>query len=87
MRVFSLVVEPTSRLLARLVAHLFHGSAVGAKAVRNNLQRITVSLHRFLQKPQCSLAIPLLCDQRFKHFTLVINCSPEVVDFAVYPHK
>ena len=87
MRVLSPVVEPTPGSLVRLFADLFHGSAVGAKAVRHNFQRITVSFHRLLQKPQRSLAIPLLCDKYLKDFSCVINRSPEVVSFTIDSHE
>ncbi len=87
MRVFGPIVEPTAGHLAGLVSDLLHSCPVGTKAVRHNNFRTSVSLHHSTQKPQCSLAISLLCDKRFKDFSFVINCPPEVLSFAVDPHE
>ena len=87
MRILGPIVEPTPGLLARFVSDHFHRCPVGAKAVCHHLEWITVSLHRFLQKPQRSFAIPLLCDKCLKDFSFVINGSPEVVGFAVDPER
>ena len=87
MRILGSIVEPTPRLLACFVSDHFHRCPVGTKAVCHNFEWITVSLHRFLQNPQRSFAIPLLCDECLKDFSFVINGSPEVVRFAVYPNE
>ena len=46
-----------------------------------------MAFHCFLQKFQCSLAIPPLCDERLKNLTLVIDRPPEIVNFTIDPNE
>ena len=46
-----------------------------------------VALHCTLQELQCSLAIPALCGEDFKHLTFVIDSAPEVVHLSVDPYE
>jgi hypothetical protein len=62
-------------------------SAIWAKPVRHDDFWTAVSFHCFAQKPQCRLAISPLCDACLKHFTFVVNGSPEVLSFAIDPDK
>jgi hypothetical protein len=48
---------------------------------------MAVSFHRFTQKPQRSVAVPLLRNIRLQNLALVVNCSPEIVGFAVDPDE
>ena len=81
------IIEPAARFLAHFISDDFHRRSVGLKPVRHYHFRTAVSFHRLLQKLQCSLAISLLCNECFKHFTLVIDCPPQVVGFAIDPHE
>ncbi len=87
MRVLCPIVEPTVGLLASLIPDLAHRRPIRPKPIRNNRLRTTKSLHRFLQKPKSSLRISLLCDKCLEDFPFVINRPPEIVSFAVDPHK
>ena len=79
MGIFSPIVQPAAGHLAGLVADLSHRRPVGAKTVRHYFLRTAVPFHHFAQKLQRGLAVPLLCDERFKHFAFVINRPPKVI--------
>jgi len=81
------IIEPPPDILFVLIANDFHGGFVRAKPVGDDDFWVAVSLHGLAQKLQRSMAIPALCDIRLQHFTLVIDCAPEEVCDAVYPHE
>ena len=87
MGVFSSIVEPSAGFLAGLVANLAQGCAIRWKSICYHGLRSTEALHRFLEKPKSSLAISRLGDEGFQDFTLVIDGPPEIVGFAIDPHK
>ena len=65
----------------------FHCGAVRPEPVRHDRPRPAVALHRTLQEPQRSLAIPPFRSENLKHLALVIDRTPEVMCFAIDPHK
>lgn len=45
----------------------------------------TITLHCALQKLERSFAIPPFRCENLKHFTLMINCTPEIVRLSIDP--
>ena len=85
--ILSPVVQPATALLVGDVADYFHCRTVGLKPVRDDRSRPTVTLHRALQKRQCSPAIPPFCCENLEHFAFMINGTPQIVRLPIDPHE
>jgi len=69
------------------ISDRLHRRAVRPKSVRHDRYWMAVSLYRFTQKPQRSLAIPILRNVRLRDLSFMVNRSPEIMDFAVDPDE
>ncbi len=79
MRILDAVVEPPARLLFFERAQFYERSLVGSEAICDDLFGATVPLHQFLEEFQCRLLVSTLRDDGLKHFTFLIDGTPEVV--------
>ena len=87
MRVFSPIVQPAATFLVAGVTDDIHRCPIRPEAVSDNHFRLTIALHRALQKTQRRLAIPTFRGENLKHLALVIHGAPEVMRLAVDPHE
>ncbi len=87
MRILDAVVEPPARLLFFERAQFCERSLVGSEAICDDLFGATVPFHQFLEEFQCRLLVSTLRDDGLKHFTFLIDRTPEVVAFTVHFHE
>ncbi len=91
MRIFASVVLPATGFLILGVPNCLHRSAVGAKFIGHHDMWLTVEIHQFPEKFQCTFLIPTLRDIELKHFTRtgawvrsLLECKPtRVVTVAI----
>ncbi len=86
-RILDAVVEPPARPLFFKRFHFSERSLVGSEAICEDLLGATVPLNQFLEEFQCCSFVSTLRDDGLKHFTFVIDGTPEVVAFAVHFHE
>lgn len=81
----------TTDLPAIAVSYVFHGSATGAKSVRDDFSRSTVPFYSFPQKRKCSQLITSFGDVVFPHFALMIDSATktmlEAIDLQKMPRR
>ena len=87
MAILCSIVEMANDLLAVNHSNLLHGSTIRPQSVSNDCLGYTVSLHGFLQKPECSGLITGFGDIALQDFILMIDGAPEVVLDAIDLHK
>ena len=87
MGIFGSIVEPVTTHLAALNADILHCRPIGAQPVGDDGLRLSVALHRTLEKRQGRPAIPAFRGKDLQHLTFMIHSALEIVHLAVDLHE